>query len=94
MKMPNTLESSLSNLLKKIGIDTRVKQYQVMVSWPEIVGERISKISSAEKVTNGILFVKVKTSAWRNELIFLKKEILTKIDKKVGYGIIKDIRFI
>lgn len=92
--MPKTLESSLSTLLKKIGIDTRVKQYQALVTWPEIVGERISKISTAEKVTNGILFVKVKSSAWRNELVFMKKEILTKIDKKVGYGIIKDIRFI
>ena len=89
-----SLGNSISALLKTYGIEKKVKEYQVIVEWPEIVGKKISKASKAEKVVDEILFIKVKNSAWRTELLFMKNQILKKIDEKVGVGIIKDIRFI
>lgn len=91
---PQELGNSLTMLLKKMGIERKVKEYQAFTEWPEIVGEKISKVTKPERIADEVLFVKVKNSAWRNELIFMKTEILKNIDKTVGSGIIKDIKFI
>ncbi len=93
-KQPELLGRSLFGVLKSLGIETKVKEHEVIGRWPEIVGDQIAKISTADHVINGVLFVKVKNSVWRNELIMLKKELFQKIDKDVGRGIIKDIRLI
>jgi len=93
-RAPQELGNSLTMLLKRMGIERKVKEYQAFTEWPEIVGEKISKVTKPEKIAEDVLFVKVKNSAWRNELIFMKTEILKKIDQAIGSGIIKDIKFI
>jgi len=89
-----SLGNSISALLKTYGIEKKVKEYQVIVEWPEIVGKKITEVTNTQKVVDGILFIKVKNSTWRQELFFLKPELLQKISKKIGPGIIADIRFL
>ena len=93
-KKPQPLSKSISLFLKQLGIDQKVKEFEAIVRWPEIVGESIADATTAETVTDGILFVKVINSTWRHELIYFKRQILSNIDNKVGYGVIKDIRYI
>jgi len=88
------LSNSLAGFLKSLGIESKVREYEVIGYWPSIVGEKIASASEAQYVSDGILFVKAKNSTWRNELIYMKGEILSRIDKKVGRGIINDIRYI
>jgi len=76
-----------------LGIAKKVQQYSVINSWEAIVGEKIASVSTARKIENGILFVDVKTGAWRTELVMRKVEILERIHKMIGKKILKDIRF-
>ncbi|TDI92605.1 MAG: DUF721 domain-containing protein [Caldithrix sp.] len=93
-KKPKALSHSITRLLRSLGIEEKVKEHQAINEWSRIVGENVSKVTKAQNVVNGILFVKVKNSSWRNELIYMRQEILIKIDKTVGRGIIKEVRFI
>ncbi|MFQ5649495.1 MAG: DciA family protein [bacterium] len=93
-KQPQLLQKSISSVLRNLGIESRVKEYQVIAKWPALVGKRVANATSAVRVADGILFVKVKNSVWRNELIYLKRDLFKKIDKEVGMGVIKDIRYI
>ncbi|MCH8872756.1 DUF721 domain-containing protein [candidate division KSB1 bacterium] len=93
-KKPKVLGDSITKLLRNMGIEEKVKEYQAINEWSQIVGENVSKVTKAQNVVNGILFVKVKNSSWRNELIYMRQEILIKLDKTVGRGIIKEVRFI
>lgn len=93
-KKPKALGHSITSLLKSMGIEEKVKEHQAINEWSYIVGENVSKVTKAQNVVNGILFVKVKNSSWRSELIYMRQEILIKIDKTVGRGIIKEVRFI
>lgn len=90
---PKPLSKSLSILLKSLGIENKIKQNEIIVRWPEIVGEKLSKVTTADKVENGILFVRVTNSVWRNELIYMKTEIINRISSRLNTDIIKDIRF-
>jgi predicted nucleic acid-binding Zn ribbon protein len=94
VKSPQTLAHSLQDLLKNLGITKTIQNYDVITRWPEFVGERVAEVSQAVKVERQVLYVKVQTSVWRNELAFMKGKIIAKIDREIGSGVIKDIRFI
>ncbi|NIR48518.1 DUF721 domain-containing protein [candidate division KSB1 bacterium] len=93
-KKPRALGDSIWTLLKSLGIETKVKQYEALNNWSYLVGEKVASVTKADKVTDGILFVKVKNSVWRNELLYMKKDILNKLNKSLGADIIKDIWFV
>ena len=91
---PKHISESLRFLIKDLGFEKRIDQVKVINMWPDIVGENIAKISQAERVFEGILYVKVKSMTWRTELLFQKPKILERIAQKVGENVITDIRFI
>lgn len=87
------LETSIKKLLRDLGIEKQVLQYQVIADWPSIVGQRIAEVTKAEKIENQVLFIKVNHSTWRNELHYQKADIIEKINKRIGQKIVIDIKF-
>ena len=88
------LKTAIKIFLKKSGLDKGVKQNTALLIWDEVVGEKIAENTSAEKVEHGTLTIKVDNSSWRQELVFKKKEIIEKLNGKLGKKTIKEIRFI
>ena len=92
-RAPKHIGQTLRFMVKDLGYEKKLNQVQIVQMWPDIVGENIAKISQAERVFEGILYVKVKSMTWRTELLFQKRKILERIETKIGKNIIKDIRF-
>lgn len=88
----DSLGQALKKLISELGIEDNVIKFQAINLWPEVVGSRIAKISTAEKVENNIMFVKVTNDSWRNELIYHKKNIIDKLNNRIGKRVIEDIR--
>ena len=62
--------------------------------WPEVVGETIARISKAVRFEEGILFVSVPDSAWRQELAMQTESTLGKIQSMPHGHVVKKIRLI
>lgn len=88
------LKTAIKIFLRKSGLEKGVKQNTALLLWDEVVGENIAENTSPEKVEHGTLLVTVENSSWRQELVFKKKEIIDKLNNKIGKKTIKDIRFI
>ena len=88
------LKSALSTALKQGGLDRAMRQNKALLIWENIVGKSVAKNCKPEEVKHGILIVRVLTPVWRNEMAIKKKEILEKLNKKLGEETIKEIRFI
>lgn len=84
----------IERILKDSGLDKQVKESQAINFWKEIAGEEISNFTEAFKVADGKLFIRVKNPSWRNELIMLKPQIKSKLNKRIGASTIKDIIFL
>jgi predicted nucleic acid-binding Zn ribbon protein len=67
-------------------------RWEVVVDWPALVGEEIANHSEALELKNGILWVSVPSSSWRQHILFLKPQILRAMDKKFPDVTVKDIR--
>jgi predicted nucleic acid-binding Zn ribbon protein len=87
------LHAALDTLVQGLGIKNKLHEYDAVVYWEDAVGAQIAKMTTATRITQGTLFVQVKTSTWRNELTLRKKEIMAKLNVFVGSEIVKDIKF-
>ena len=90
---PKLIGGSISAVLQQLGHGKKIKQGEVLDAWSRIVGPQIASVTTAEKMSGGKLFVRVARSTWRNELVFLKKEIVARINKTVEREIVDDIIF-
>ena len=89
-----TLKKAIKNVVRESGIDKALKQESAVFLWEEVVGKTVSTVTEAKKVENGVLLIKTQSSTWRQELYLQKKQIINKINTKIGSNAIKEIRFI
>ena len=94
MSSPEKLNSILNSFLSSKGYLSSCREFSVISRWKEIVGDSVASVSYCDNVENGILYVKVSSAAWRQELSFLKKNILLKISSSTECCSITDIVFL
>lgn len=85
------ISSEVDNIVARIIGRKAMREYEAFKSWNAIVGEHVAQNSVPIKVENGVLYVSVKNSVWRQELSMRKPQILKKIEEEFGRGIIRDI---
>ena len=85
---------ALKKLIKSSGLQKGLDQQKAVDFWSVVVGENITKNTEPISVEYGILKIKVKTPAWRQELQLQKTNIINKLNNELGKKTIKDIRFI
>jgi predicted nucleic acid-binding Zn ribbon protein len=90
---PKLIGNLINSVLHQLGLDKKIKQFEIVDLWSNIVGEQISKVTKAETIKDGKLYVSVEHPTWRNELLYLKKELIDKINKEMKQEIVKDIIF-
>ena len=84
---------ALDELIGGLGIEKKIREYDAVVFWETVVGDRIAKVAAATKISQGILFVRVRSSVWRNELALRKNEIREKLNARIGSKMVRDIKF-
>jgi len=92
---PMRVAEVLHGYLRSAGLAERVGQASVVESWADLVGPRIAKATHADSVTlDGTLFVRVPSSAWRQELSLMAPEILELVNRGRKSGRIARIRWL
>ena len=90
---PSGVESLLSQSLKALNLDVRIKEYTCVQLWDEIVGEQVAGAAQPEFIRDGKMFVITKSPVWANELNLYKPDIISRLNRRVGSAVVKDIIF-
>lgn len=85
---------ALHSLLRSWGVDGKIRENQAVALWSQVVGPRIAEKTEALGVEDGKMFVRVLSSSWKTELIFVKSEMIQRLNRAVGRKAIKDIVFV
>ncbi|MBL7032607.1 MAG: DUF721 domain-containing protein [Candidatus Delongbacteria bacterium] len=90
-----SLQQILRDLLAELPAEhqARIKSFQALADWPDIVGATIAAVTEPVKLENGILLVQVTEAVWKGELQFMKAELMEKITGKTGIKL-KDLKFV
>ena len=91
---PRPLGELLRDWTRKAGLTRRLDLAQAVADWPERVGPQIAAVTRADSVTpDGVLRVRVASSAWAHELSLMAPRILARLNEG-REGRIRDIRWI
>ncbi len=90
---PVPVGEALRKLTVSLGITTKLSEFEVINGWERIVGEQIARVTTAERIEHGILYVAVRGAAWRNELTMRRLEILDLVHRSAGRKVVREIRF-
>lgn len=85
--------SLFNKLIDELGLRSRIDLCQALLLWDQVVGEGIAGVTYAKSIDNGKLLVKVKDASWRNELSYLKLEIIENLNDRIGKKVVIDIIF-
>jgi len=91
--MAQRVKNLIYRYFQKLGLEQPFLENMALYYWKEAVGETIAQHTEPIRVENGIVFVKVDNDVWRQELQFLKKEIIDKLNETVGKQTIQEIKF-
>lgn len=61
--------------------------------WALIVGPTVNRATKSVHVNNGVMYVELTSSLLRQELMMIRTEIMNRINKACGEGVVKEIVF-
>jgi Dna[CI] antecedent DciA-like protein len=83
----------LSELAKRLGLQSHLFELRLQEQWCEIVGEPIGSHTWPTHVRYKKLYLLVRNSVWLQQLVFLKPALLAKLNERAGTAMLTDIAF-
>ncbi len=95
MRGPAKIGVLIEECLKRHNLEREVKLRQLLERWGELVGPLVARRSQPAGFRNQILFVRVASPAWMQELSAsgLKEKLMEEINGRLGTPRIKGVRF-
>lgn len=91
---PQHVGDIVGAFLKQKGLVGKVEAASVVPEWPALVGPQITAVTRPLRVSEGVLFVAVTSSAWMMELNLMKAELMRRINAGKRQGKIKQVVFV
>lgn len=93
--MKRTEPISIKQLIDKVMLesDTREAMMQQRASylWTEVVGSGVNRFTFRRYVDKGVLHVYITSASLKNDLGFLRQNILKEINSRLGAEVLSDI---
>lgn len=91
---PKKASVSILELFKSFAWDTQLAEADLFNKWHEIVGENNADNSTPENLSNGLLTVRCKSTAWATQLRLMQAQILERIKEVYPQLEVTSIKFI
>ena len=80
------------DFLKENQLEQPLLERQLVAKWGEVMGALVSDLTRSVEIKNGVLYVKVKSAALRQQLFECRFEVVKKMNESVGAEVIRDVR--
>ncbi|MFY0687997.1 MAG: DUF721 domain-containing protein [Cyclobacteriaceae bacterium] len=88
-----SFKQAFGNFLKEERIDQKFNEKRLISMWGETMGNPIASRTTKLFIRDKILFVYLTSAPLKQELTQAKTKVLEVISKKIGSGIVEDVRF-
>ncbi len=90
---PQSTQRLVGPLFRWLKLDESAASFRAMKAFWDAAGPRIRMHARAERLRGAILFVRVESAAWSQELSILKSALIEKVRKTPGGEEVQDLRF-
>jgi len=91
---PTALADSLAKAFERIGLTDQARRLRILAIWPSAVGEAVAERTEVQSFSRGVLTVRSQSAAWRNELTFLKRDLLAQLNAALGSHMVHELRIV
>jgi hypothetical protein len=91
MKRPAHVSDLLASLFRGKPIEQRLHEGKIWLVWDASVGPQIAAKARPLSFRDGILSVAVTSAPWMQQLTFLKKGIIEKLNEQLNRDLVRDI---
>ncbi|MGB3697714.1 MAG: DUF721 family protein [Gordonia sp. (in: high G+C Gram-positive bacteria)] len=89
---PQSFGSMIGSVAKQHGWEPRISEGALFGMWPQIVGEDIASHAEPKRLDGTVLHVSAESTAWATQLRYMQSQILAKIAKVIGHGMVTSLR--
>lgn len=89
---PQPFGLMIGKVAKKHGWEPRISEGTLFGMWPSIVGEDIAAHAEPTRLEGTVLHVSASSTAWATQLRYLQGQMLAKIAKVIGHGMVTSLR--
>jgi predicted nucleic acid-binding Zn ribbon protein len=93
--MPFTpLSKVLENVMREKEFTGNIAAFEIFSLWNEIAGKRLAAHAHPVRIKGSVLYVEVDDQLWRVQLLYMKQDMLNKIDRILKPGMFTDLKFL
>ncbi len=85
------IEELVKQVLKEQGLDVKLKELELIKTWEKVIGKNVANATTNLYIQNRKLYVYLRSSIVRNELIMIKQGLINALNKEAQGKIIDDI---
>lgn len=90
---PRPLGEVLNRLIGAMGIENKLDDARIVEAWNEIAGAPIQAVTQRAWARNGILYVVLSSSTWRQELFLHRAAWRRRLNEKLEAPVVQEIVF-
>ncbi len=83
----------IKEVLKQKNLNKGLLENRAVHYWGVVLGDSVAKATQNIYIRNGVLFVEMRSSIVRNELMMWKSKIIENMNTAIGESIVRDIVF-
>lgn len=91
MRRPAAVADLLSAILRGTPAEKRLREGEIWLVWESAVGSRIASHTAPAAFRDGTLTVAVDSAPWMQQLSFMKKELIAKVNEQLGEELVKEL---
>jgi len=88
-----TLATVIAQFLKNNKLQKPLAEKHAIDAWQTVLGKNVMDYTHELQIKNGILYASITSSVLRHDLFMQREEIRNRLNKNVGFEIIKKIVF-
>ena len=86
-----SLKQVLAEMQKVYKLKPKLNQTQLQAEWETIMGKVIAKYTEKVYVKDKVLFIYTTNAAMKNELLYMKADIIKKINEAIEVNFVNDV---
>jgi hypothetical protein len=93
MKRSNSehIGSVIKAYLEEMNLDRKLKEVSLIKEWQDLVGVMVANRTDKLYISNGILYVHVRSSVVKNELMMIREGLINALNEKAGETLVREM---
>jgi hypothetical protein len=86
-----SLGDAMKFFLNRSRLKNSIQALQIEEAWEKIMGKTIAKYTEKIQLNNQVLFITTHMAPLKNELLFQKESIITRVNEFLGKDTVKEV---